>query len=79
MGGRVVRGMFRGLDATGPHDALFLDQDSRVMRMNRIESDPKAVTRLHRTERRRVDTRLPGKGNPNSHGARPVYHNHLDG
>ena len=22
---------------------------------------------------RKIDARLPGKGNPNSHGARPVY------
>jgi len=27
---------------------------------------------------RKVDIRLPGKGNSNSHGARPVYRNHLD-
>ena len=27
---------------------------------------------------RTVDTRLHGKGNSNSHGARPVYSNHLD-
>jgi hypothetical protein len=27
---------------------------------------------------RKVDVRLPGKGNANSHGARPVYKNHLD-
>ena len=26
----------------------------------------------------KVDMRLPGKGNLNSHGARPVYENHLD-
>ena len=25
-----------------------------------------------------TDIRLPGKGNSNSHGARPVYYNHLD-
>jgi len=25
------------------------------------------------TSPRKVDVRLPGKGNPNSHGARPVY------
>jgi len=27
---------------------------------------------------RKVEIRLPGKGNSNSHGARPVYQNHLD-
>ena len=27
---------------------------------------------------RKVDTRLPGKGNSNSHGARPVHLNYLD-
>ena len=27
---------------------------------------------------RRVDIRLPGKGNSSCHGARPVYLNHLD-
>ena len=27
---------------------------------------------------RMVDIRLPGKDNSNSHGARPVYENHLD-
>ena len=27
---------------------------------------------------RRVDVRLPGKGNSNFHGARSVYQNHLD-
>ena len=27
---------------------------------------------------RKVDVRPPGKGNSNSHGARPVYYNHLD-
>ena len=27
---------------------------------------------------RAVDIRLPGKGNSNSHGARPVHKNHLD-
>jgi hypothetical protein len=27
---------------------------------------------------RKVDIRPPGKGNSNSHGARPVYRNHLD-
>jgi hypothetical protein len=27
---------------------------------------------------RKVDSRLPGTGNSNSHGARPVYLNHLD-
>jgi len=27
---------------------------------------------------RKVDIRLPGKGNSNFHGARPVYKNHLD-
>ena len=27
---------------------------------------------------RKVDIRLPGKGNSNSHGARPVYQNHLE-
>ena len=27
---------------------------------------------------RKVDIRLPGKGNSNSHGARPVYQNLLD-
>ena len=26
----------------------------------------------------KVDRRLPGKGNSNSHGARPVYENYLD-
>jgi len=26
----------------------------------------------------KVDIRLLGKGNSNSHGARPVYYNHLD-
>ena len=26
----------------------------------------------------KVDTRLHGKGKSNSHGARPVYYNHLD-
>ena len=25
-----------------------------------------------------VDIRLPGKGNSNTHGARPVYYNHFD-
>ena len=29
-------------------------------------------------EIRKVDIRLHGKGNSNSHGARPVYENHLD-
>jgi hypothetical protein len=29
-------------------------------------------------EPRKVDARLPGKRNSNSHGARPVYQNHLD-
>ena len=37
----------------------------------------------HPVERRQetvpgVDVRLHGKGNPKSHGARPVYQNHLD-
>ena len=27
---------------------------------------------------RKVDIRLPGQGNSNSHGARPVHQNHLD-
>ena len=27
---------------------------------------------------RKVDVSLPGKGNSNSHGARPVYQNHVD-
>jgi len=27
---------------------------------------------------RKVDIRLPGKGNSNSRGARPVYYNHFD-
>ena len=27
---------------------------------------------------RKVDIRLSGKGNSNSHGAGPVYYNHLD-
>ena len=27
---------------------------------------------------RKVDIRLPGKGNSDSHGARPFYYNHLD-
>ena len=27
---------------------------------------------------RKVNTRLPGKGNSNSHGARLVHQNHLD-
>jgi len=27
---------------------------------------------------RKVDIRLPGKGNSNPHGTRPVYSNHLD-
>ena len=27
---------------------------------------------------RKVDVRLPGKGNSNSHGAGPVYSNYLD-
>ena len=27
---------------------------------------------------RKVDIRLPGTGNSNSHGARPVHYNHLD-
>ena len=27
---------------------------------------------------RKVDVRLPGKGDPNCHGARLVYSNHLD-
>ena len=27
---------------------------------------------------RNVDIRLPGKGNSNFHGARPVHSNHLD-
>ena len=27
---------------------------------------------------RKVDMRLPGKGNSNAHSARPVYKNHLD-
>ena len=27
---------------------------------------------------RKVDVRLPGKGNSNSHGSRPVHSNHLD-
>ena len=31
-----------------------------------------------RRRTRKVDIRLPGKGNSNSHGARPVYQNHLD-
>ena len=26
----------------------------------------------------KADIRLPGKGNSNSHGARPVHQNHLD-
>ena len=26
----------------------------------------------------KIDVRLAGRGNPNSHGARPVYENHLD-
>ena len=26
----------------------------------------------------KVDIRLPGKGNSNSHGARPVHYNQLD-
>ena len=30
------------------------------------------------TCRVKVDIRLPGKGNSNSHDARPVYSNHLD-
>ena len=27
---------------------------------------------------RKIDIRLPEKGHSNSHGARPVYYNHLD-
>ena len=27
---------------------------------------------------RKVDIRLPGKGNSKSHGTRPFYYNHLD-
>ena len=27
---------------------------------------------------RKLDIRLPGKGNSNSHDARPVHQNHLD-
>ena len=27
---------------------------------------------------KKLDVRLPGKGNSNTHGARPVYQNHLD-
>ena len=30
------------------------------------------------TADRKVDVRLPGKGNSHSHGVRPVYSNHLD-
>ena len=36
----------------------------------------KATTWILSGEVRKVDTRLPGKGNSNSRGARPVYQNH---
>ena len=40
------------------------------------------IRRLHAEEVlflvRKVDIRLPGKGNSNSRGARPVYKNHFD-
>ena len=37
-----------------------------------------AVRHIPPTCVRKVDIRLSGKGDSNSHGARPVYSNHLD-
>jgi len=38
----------------------------------------RAEQRVNMSSIRKVDIRLPGKGNSNSHGARPVYLKHLD-
>ena len=46
------------------------DQPSEVLRA----PAPKVFQHLYR----KVDIRLHGKENSKSHGARPVYYNHLD-
>jgi hypothetical protein len=47
---------------------------------SRLESnEEEEETPIGPTPARKVDVRLPGKGNSTSHGARPVYQNHLDG
>jgi len=61
-------GTLLGLIVRGYLDKLFLDW---------IRIGSPNWTRLGRY--RKVDIRLHGKENSNSHGARPVYSNHLDG
>ena len=49
----------------------------RAMGVSRSKVDGVALHAQH-ANLRTVDTRLPGKGDLNSHGAKPVHLNHLD-
>ena len=46
--------------------------------MSTFENTPDEAELVQVSSTRKVDIRLPGKGNSNSHGARPVFSNHLD-
>jgi len=50
---------------------------SRRHVLARTHADRTATAKLV-PKPRKVDVRPPGKRNSNSHGARPVYQNHLD-
>ena len=46
--------------------------------MSTFENAPDEAGLVQVSSTRKVDIRLPGKGNSDSHGARPVFSNHLD-
>ena len=52
--------------------------EERVERLGVAEGLQLRPVQLQVAPARKVDIRLPGKGNSNFHGERPVHHNHLD-
>jgi hypothetical protein len=54
------------------------DEEDDEVGAHEAEREPLADQRVRVPGPGKVDVRLPGKGNSNSHDARPVYQNHLD-
>ena len=62
----------------GDESCLLLKILDFYHRLAVIQAGPLCAGRHTWLEARKVDVKLPGKGNSNTHGTRPVHQNHLD-